>query len=187
MQQISNKYNTTVIRLFEIAGHGKGELDHVGGIAKVAVRQEITKGAVFSNSSEITTFLQDKFRDKEFPKYHITEITNEDIESARDPSRQKVFPTIDGSSFFQVIVFKPSKGSNNYVIKASTCLCMCEKCMLEYGLCELFAEYELRIQHLTIKNLRSDLPHHLMLLAKKKQMILLYLRQWLQLHLTLNQ
>ena len=58
----------------------------------------------------------------------------------------------------QCIVFKPSKDSNNYVIKASTRLCMCEKCMLEYGLCELSAEYELRIQHLTIKNLRSDLP-----------------------------
>ena len=79
MQQISNKYNTTVIRLFGIAGHGKGEVDHVGGITKVAARQEITKGAVFSNSSEITTFLQDKFRDKEFPKYHITIITSEDI------------------------------------------------------------------------------------------------------------
>ena len=31
IQQISNKYKMSILRVFSIAGHGKGEVDHVGG------------------------------------------------------------------------------------------------------------------------------------------------------------
>ena len=31
IQQISNKYEMSILRVFSIAGHGKGEVDHVGG------------------------------------------------------------------------------------------------------------------------------------------------------------
>ena len=37
MQQLANRYDTTVIRSYGIAAHGKGEVDHVGGIAKVTI------------------------------------------------------------------------------------------------------------------------------------------------------
>ena len=30
LQQISTKYNRMLVRVFGIAGHGKGEIDHVG-------------------------------------------------------------------------------------------------------------------------------------------------------------
>ena len=37
MQHLANKFNHTVIRVFGIAGHGKGEVDHVGEVPKVSV------------------------------------------------------------------------------------------------------------------------------------------------------
>lgn len=37
------------------------EVDHVGEVAKVAVRNAIASGSVFGNSKEIVTFLEDKF------------------------------------------------------------------------------------------------------------------------------
>ena len=34
LQEISTKYNRMLVRVFGIAGHDKGEIDHVGGLAK---------------------------------------------------------------------------------------------------------------------------------------------------------
>jgi len=42
---------TVIICLYGIAMHGKGEVDHVGGVAKDAVRREIAGGEVFENSA----------------------------------------------------------------------------------------------------------------------------------------
>ena len=44
LQQLADDHNTTVIRIFSVAGHGKGEVDHVGGVAKVKVRREVAAG-----------------------------------------------------------------------------------------------------------------------------------------------
>ena len=41
-QQLANQLTRTIIRLWGIAGHGKGEVDHVGGVAKVAARRDIS-------------------------------------------------------------------------------------------------------------------------------------------------
>lgn len=41
LQSLADEQSKIVIRLYGIAGHGKGEVDHVGGVAKVAVRKEI--------------------------------------------------------------------------------------------------------------------------------------------------
>ena len=40
-----------------MTGHGKGEVDHVGGTAKVAVRQEIAAGKVLLDCDNILDFL----------------------------------------------------------------------------------------------------------------------------------
>ena len=40
-QDFANKWNIPLIRVFGIAGHGKGEVDHVWGIVKVAVHREV--------------------------------------------------------------------------------------------------------------------------------------------------
>lgn len=47
IQRLSDKYNIKIIRLFGIPEHGKGEVDHVGGIAKTAIQREIATGAFF--------------------------------------------------------------------------------------------------------------------------------------------
>ena len=65
MQNIANKYTRLLIYLYGVAGHGKGEDDHVGGMAKVAVRQEIARGAYFANAEEVVSFLTHKFGVKE--------------------------------------------------------------------------------------------------------------------------
>ena len=39
LQEISTKYNRMLVRVFGIAGHGKGEIDHFGGLAKVAINK----------------------------------------------------------------------------------------------------------------------------------------------------
>ena len=74
LQSLANQLNCDIVRMYGVAGHGKGEVDHVGGIAKVAVRKEICGGEVFQTSQQIVAFLEPKFRDKECPRYHIVEI-----------------------------------------------------------------------------------------------------------------
>ena len=53
LQLLCNELNRLIIRLYGIAGHRKGEVNHVGGVAKVAVRAEIAAGEVFDKSDEI--------------------------------------------------------------------------------------------------------------------------------------
>ena len=56
IQELSNHYNANIILVFGIAEHGKGENDHVGGLA-------ITTGEFFNDSSEMVIFLKEKFED----------------------------------------------------------------------------------------------------------------------------
>ena len=49
-----------VIRIFGIAGNGKGEVYHVGETIKVDVRRETTR-KILLNSSDIRNLLEDKF------------------------------------------------------------------------------------------------------------------------------
>ena len=77
LQLLSNTWNRVIIRLYGIAGHGKGEVDHVGGVAKIGVRTAIASGSVFDNSKEIVSFLNEKFGKKESPRYHIREMTED--------------------------------------------------------------------------------------------------------------
>ena len=50
--QISNRYRTPILlRMYGIPGHGKGEVDHVGGTAKVAVCKMAASGMAFYNAS----------------------------------------------------------------------------------------------------------------------------------------
>ena len=58
MQHLANKLNHTVIRVFGIADHGKGEVDHVTGVAKVAVQQQIARGELFASAWEVHEFLK---------------------------------------------------------------------------------------------------------------------------------
>ena len=39
--------------MYGISGHGKGEVDHVGGTAKVSVRRVAATGKVYHQASDI--------------------------------------------------------------------------------------------------------------------------------------
>jgi len=152
MKELSQKYNKTIIRVFGIAGHGKGEVDHVGGIAKVAVRREIAAGSFFSDAEEMVEFLQSKFHGNKSPEYFFKEIHVKRLETTRASAKLKKCSTVDGSSTFQVMLFQPDVDT----IKAAPRLCLCEECKLDYGCCEIFTDYHLVVQDLNKVSLRSS-------------------------------
>ena len=82
---------STIARMCGIAGHGKGEVDHVGDVAKVAVRRQIARGEVFLRSKNIVEFLRNEFGKKTSPPYHIVEIEEKPLEE-----EQKRCPHLQG-------------------------------------------------------------------------------------------
>ena len=42
--------------MHNVAGHGKGEVDCVGWLAKVAIKREIGVGSFFANSEDMVEF-----------------------------------------------------------------------------------------------------------------------------------
>ena len=71
MQWLSNKFGVAVLRVFGVAEHGKGEVDHVGGLAKTTIRQKIATGEHFQNTSTMVEYLTDHFRDKSNLVYKV--------------------------------------------------------------------------------------------------------------------
>lgn len=153
-QNLANQYNKKLIRIFGIAWHGKGEVDHVGGIAKVSIRQEIAAGEFFSDAGDMVKFSQGKYKDHTSPHYVIKEIDPKQLEVDRATLKLKNFRGIQGSSKFQVIIFMP----NSNTIRAAPHLCICCQCQNEYGSCDLFQPHQLIIQDLNQVLLRSDIP-----------------------------
>ena len=66
LQNIANHKNKIVIRFYRLEGLGKGEVNHVGGIAKVSTH-EITRGAIFSYAAQVVSHLVRKLWTKENP------------------------------------------------------------------------------------------------------------------------
>ena len=58
LQELANIFKKDIIRIHGIAGHGKGEVDHVEGLEKVAIRQHIASGGFVQSSFEMIDFLQ---------------------------------------------------------------------------------------------------------------------------------
>jgi hypothetical protein len=83
--------------------------------------------------------------------YDIKEIAKKELEVERSNARLKEFPTVDGSSRFQVMVFKP-----DYSIRAASRLCICDLCKESYGSCALFEDFDLDVNYLKTTILRSD-------------------------------
>ena len=152
MQNIANKYMRLLIYLYGVAGHGKGEVDHVGGMAKAAVPQEIARGAYFSNAEEIVSFLTHKFGVKEVPRYVIQEMLSEDVDILRQSTSRLAFKTVSGSDSFHVLVFTP--GASTF--KAANWYCICSICQIEYGSCSLFTDYDLNVETIHPSVLRSQ-------------------------------
>ena len=82
----------------------------------------------------------------------MKEISTSALNEARTEAHAKSYPTIDGSTLFQVMVINP----NQPFFKAAPYLCVCSECMKDYGSCSLFQSYELLIGGLKKIYLRSD-------------------------------
>ena len=134
MQIICGNIKVPIIRLFSVAGHGQGEVDHIGGLAKVAIRRHIGAGGIVLDAKDCLNFLRQKFEDKMNPKFYLKEISTSDLNQARAESCATMYPTIEESTRFQVIIFKP----NSTFFKAAPYICVCEECMIDYGSCSLF-------------------------------------------------
>ena len=60
IRNIADTFNSTIIRAFHIPEHG-GEVDHVGGIAKSAIKREVGTDEILIEVKEMVEFLQSKF------------------------------------------------------------------------------------------------------------------------------
>ena len=153
LQALANKKNITIIRIWSIAGHGKGEVDHVGGLGKVTIRRGIAGGCLIIEVYEIVDYLVSKFSDRTYPHYIFREIAAKFLEDKRTEDRLRTYRTIDGSSRFQVAVFKPGKNT----FRAAPHLCICTECMdREYGSCNLFQDYDIVVGDLNQIALRGN-------------------------------
>jgi len=56
MQTIADSLNLNIIRVYGIAEHGKGEVDHVGGLAKTSLRRAIAAREFFTNAKYMVEF-----------------------------------------------------------------------------------------------------------------------------------
>ena len=73
-------------------------------------------------------YLNDRFKDSTNPEYVVKEIDCSLLEENRAAASLLAHPTIDGSSTFQVIVFKP----NSDHLKAANRICVCQQCQKDY-------------------------------------------------------
>ena len=138
LQSISNDGNATIIRCYCVAGHGKGGVDHVGGLTTVKIRREVATGYVLQTSSEMVEWLQTKFETKRDPIYVFKNFEQKSLEAERATQQLKRYATVNGSANFEVILFRPKKP-----MKGSQRICICESCLNEYMSCELFREFTL--------------------------------------------
>ena len=59
MQTLANKFQVNVIHIFGIAELGKGEVDHVGGLAKSTLWRAIAAGEFFNDEGEMVDYLDE--------------------------------------------------------------------------------------------------------------------------------
>ena len=107
MQELANKCNTNLIRLYGIADHAKKKLDHVGAVAKISIRREIASNNPLQDATDMVEFVKTKSCDNTSPSYNVKEIYECKIEALRAEMRLKKISSIKGSASFQVLCFMP--------------------------------------------------------------------------------
>ena len=98
LQKLANSQQKEVLCLWSIAGHGKGEVDYVGGVAKIAIKHAISNDFFFENSSDMVQYLSDKFLNNLL--YRFREVDVKALEEERAEDSLNVYDTVDGSSTF---------------------------------------------------------------------------------------
>jgi hypothetical protein len=155
LQQISNKLGKTVVRVFGIAGHGKGEIDSCGGHMKNPVREAIANKIHITTSTEAVDFLNEHYEHKISPCYDARLLSSEDLQEERERRLYKKYYTVKGSDSFHVLVFTP----NSTTFLASNSLCVCTNCIdMCFERCAKFSRYEPLVGQLSEKATRSKAP-----------------------------
>ena len=113
IQCLSNRLNCQVICVFGVANHGKGEVDHVGGLAKVSVRLSVASGETFYCSADMVEYLSENFKDKRHPPHFYKELLQDELDVARAEASLTRFQTIAGCDNFQVMIFNPHSQTIN--------------------------------------------------------------------------
>ena len=152
LQYTSHKFSKNLIHVYGVAGHGRGEVDHVGGLSKVIIHQRMAVGDVLLSSSMVVDYLDAKFKCNTNPEYIVKEIDSSLLEENRAAANLLFHPAIDGSSTFQVIVFK----SNSDHLKAVKRICVCQQCQNDYGSYNIFSSYPIICDELNKKYLQSN-------------------------------
>ena len=102
MQEIADELELTIIRVFGIHEHEKGEVNHVGGIAKSTIKGRLLLES-FLYMNDMVTFCRSKFGDKVCLSYYIKQIGESDLLEMRELNKLNAFNSLDGSSKFQVV------------------------------------------------------------------------------------
>ena len=87
MQTLANKFQVNVICIFGIAEHGKGEVDHVGGLAKTTLWRVIAAGECLNDVGEMVEYLDETVHSTEHLQYIVKEIYEKDLKSERATAR----------------------------------------------------------------------------------------------------
>lgn len=138
LQALSNEYSITIVRVYGTSGHGKGEIDSVGGHLKNAIRKKISTGSYILNTDDCLAALADKFEEYQNPSYCFEKIQAEKLIERRNELLKYDFKTVVGSNEFHVLVFRPNK----VFFLASNVLCCCTNCLeRNFESCSNFKKY----------------------------------------------
>ena len=128
LQQIANKFNVTIGRIYGAAGHGKGLIDAMSsfGVKGILRRDIIGNDEWFSNSDEICDYLSMRGD----PRMSYTSIEPKQLDQKRSERKGLV---INGCMVQHMLLFKPN--CNGVVAKEY--LCDCIMCLaLSFDNCE---------------------------------------------------
>ena len=89
LQRPTDQYECAIICIHGVASHVKNEVDAVGGITKIAIRNAVMQGKSFLNANDCIEFLKEKFEACDSPSYSIKLIDAEKLNEERAEVRYK--------------------------------------------------------------------------------------------------
>ena len=138
LQIISDEFLATIVRVYGISGHCKGEVDSADRHIKNAIRNRIRAGDYILDTDDCLAALNEKFCDYTNPSYSFRKIEAEKLIEKRNEVLKLDFKRVDGTMDFHVLVFKPFQK----FFHASNVICVCENCIdRNYAACSNFKEY----------------------------------------------
>ena len=136
-----------IIRAYGVAGHGKSEVDGVGAVVKVAVRNAV------GNALDCKVFLDVQLKSNVI-RYQTDLFDVEELTASREKLKYTKFSTVHGSSKFMVMLVSP--GQERFL--AGPRICLCDNCSSgKFADCDagLFKEYQLSSNILNQIQLRN--------------------------------